>query len=322
MLHFNFKFKTKTQNPSPEKPVRENKDDAVIIQNSVVEFKKEFRMRVIVFIGILILAVPGFMMSQKKINAFVHDLKVLRGDNVWHNKNFEALAVLTGGRERAAFLANEMQAALPVAETLRTTFPLRVAAYANTYRVVASTTFGTPLVSEETNPGVMPFTLHGEGEFNAVREFLSVIEQNVVIITFKKIVVHQKSEKVFEYIVDGVIATRPASLATFALSQFPARISEEMPQSTSSVSVISTTSSMIQNATSSSFSSQITKIRVTETPTGFLNVRATPSSQGVLITKILPNEVYTTNIYENGWYHIFLPENRKGWVSEKYVVRE
>ena len=168
----------------------------------------------------------------------------------------------------------------------------------------------------------MPFTLHGEGEFNAVREFLSVIEQNVVIITFKKILVHQKSEKVFEYIFDGVIATRPASLATFALSQFPARISEEMPQSTSSVSVISTTSSMIQNATSSSFSSQITKIRVTETPTGFLNVRATPSSQGVLITKILPNEVYTTNIYENGWYHIFLPENRKGWVSEKYVVRE
>lgn len=61
------------------------------------------------------------------------------------------------------------------------------------------------------------------------------------------------------------------------------------------------------------------KIEVTQTETGFLNVRSIGNEKGTKIGKILPGEQYEYEKQENGWYEIILSDGKLGWVKGEYV---
>lgn len=61
------------------------------------------------------------------------------------------------------------------------------------------------------------------------------------------------------------------------------------------------------------------RLTVKETPTGWLNVREEPSTNGVLVTKVYPNEEYAYSDTKNGWYKIALKDGKEGWVIGEYV---
>lgn len=70
--------------------------------------------------------------------------------------------------------------------------------------------------------------------------------------------------------------------------------------------------------TSSSATSQ-RELTITETPTGYLNVRTEPSRTGNLLTRVYPKETYNYVEYKTGWYKITLKDGETGWISEQYV---
>jgi septal ring-binding cell division protein DamX len=65
----------------------------------------------------------------------------------------------------------------------------------------------------------------------------------------------------------------------------------------------------------------VKELKIKDTPTGFLNVRETPSASGVLITKVSPGAIFTYKTEKSGWYEIVLPENKTGWVIGQYVEK-
>jgi uncharacterized protein YgiM (DUF1202 family) len=60
-------------------------------------------------------------------------------------------------------------------------------------------------------------------------------------------------------------------------------------------------------------------LSVKETPTGWLNVREEPSTNGALVTKVYPNEEYAYSETKDGWYKITLKDGKEGWVIGEYV---
>lgn len=82
------------------------------------------------------------------------------------------------------------------------------------------------------------------------------------------------------------------------------------------------TSSAPSAAGASAPAAATSRLRVTDTPTGYLNVRSQPSTAGALVTKIKPGEVYQYTGQKSGWYEIILPTGQSGWVSGQYVKAE
>ena len=79
----------------------------------------------------------------------------------------------------------------------------------------------------------------------------------------------------------------------------------------------------VTSASSSPFevptSTNITKLKIRTTPTGFLNVRAEPSPSSAKITQVKPGEIFTYSKVSNGWYYIALTNGQFGWVISDYV---
>jgi hypothetical protein len=61
------------------------------------------------------------------------------------------------------------------------------------------------------------------------------------------------------------------------------------------------------------------KLKIEITPTGYLNVRSTPSSTGKLVTQVHPGEIYSYIEKQTGWYKITLTDGSSGWVSAQYI---
>jgi hypothetical protein len=64
----------------------------------------------------------------------------------------------------------------------------------------------------------------------------------------------------------------------------------------------------------------VLKLIINSTPTGYLNVRSLPATNGTLIAKVKPGEIYTYTNTQNGWYQITLNDGSSGWVSGQYVT--
>jgi hypothetical protein len=65
----------------------------------------------------------------------------------------------------------------------------------------------------------------------------------------------------------------------------------------------------------------VNQVKITTTPTGFLNVRSTPATSGSLVTKVYPGETYSFTEVKNGWYHITLTDGSTGWVIGTYASK-
>ena len=62
-------------------------------------------------------------------------------------------------------------------------------------------------------------------------------------------------------------------------------------------------------------------LKILNTPTGYLNVRKTPSADGVLLTKVLPGKVFQYLKEENDWYLITSGVGEDGWIFAKYAEK-
>jgi cytoskeletal protein RodZ len=62
------------------------------------------------------------------------------------------------------------------------------------------------------------------------------------------------------------------------------------------------------------------RIRITNTPTGYLNIRSQPSLSGSVIGKVYPGQTYTYSVTQDGWYLIRLKSSRSGWVDGQYIT--
>lgn len=64
-----------------------------------------------------------------------------------------------------------------------------------------------------------------------------------------------------------------------------------------------------------------TQLKITKTPTGFLNVRKTPSTSSEILLKANPGDVYSYKTVKSGWYEIELPSGGTGWVISTYIEK-
>jgi hypothetical protein len=62
------------------------------------------------------------------------------------------------------------------------------------------------------------------------------------------------------------------------------------------------------------------KLKITSTPTGYLNFRQGPGLNYAIITKVYPGEVYTYTTKQGDWYRILHTDGRPGWVNSQYIT--
>lgn len=60
-------------------------------------------------------------------------------------------------------------------------------------------------------------------------------------------------------------------------------------------------------------------ILVTETPTGWLNVRQSPARDAKVLTRVFPGNVFPVRFREGEWAEIELSDGTYGWVIETYI---
>lgn len=63
------------------------------------------------------------------------------------------------------------------------------------------------------------------------------------------------------------------------------------------------------------------RVTISDTPTGFLRVRATPSTTGAEVGRVSPGQTYPLTSEQAGWFEITLEDGTKGWVSSEYASK-
>lgn len=63
-------------------------------------------------------------------------------------------------------------------------------------------------------------------------------------------------------------------------------------------------------------------VLINDTPTGFLRVRATPSTNGTEIGQVKPGEIYPLVDENSSWFEIKLTDGSEGWVSQQYAAKQ
>jgi hypothetical protein len=62
------------------------------------------------------------------------------------------------------------------------------------------------------------------------------------------------------------------------------------------------------------------KLKISSTPTGFLNVREEPNTSSKILLQAKPGETYFYTQSKNGWYQITFSGLQSGWVNAQYVT--
>jgi Bacterial SH3 domain len=97
-------------------------------------------------------------------------------------------------------------------------------------------------------------------------------------------------------------------------------VNNPAPQPAPAANPTPASTSPVATATAPSLpAAPIKQIKVTATPTGYLNVRNGPSLGGAILAKVHPGDVYAYTEVKAGWYHIALRDNSTGWVIGQYV---
>lgn len=67
---------------------------------------------------------------------------------------------------------------------------------------------------------------------------------------------------------------------------------------------------------------KIQKIKITNTPTGWLNVREGPGTNYKKITKVSPDSRYDLIEVKNDWFKIKIDDKTEGWITSEYAIKE
>jgi Bacterial SH3 domain len=114
------------------------------------------------------------------------------------------------------------------------------------------------------------------------------------------------------------LSTEATSSDSLGGQPFPLAGGSIASSATSTLLTVTSTSTAPTNTPPAS----VKQVKVTSTPTGYLNVRSSPSSAGTIVTQVHPGEVYTYTNQQNGWYEITYSGLNQGWVSGQYVVKQ
>jgi hypothetical protein len=68
--------------------------------------------------------------------------------------------------------------------------------------------------------------------------------------------------------------------------------------------------------------SNVPQVLIEDTPTGFLRVRATPSTSAEEIGRVNPGEIYELVDENASWYKIKLANGTEGWISSTYAEKQ
>jgi hypothetical protein len=63
------------------------------------------------------------------------------------------------------------------------------------------------------------------------------------------------------------------------------------------------------------------KVKILDTPTGFLRVRKEPSVNSDELAQVKPGEIYVVVDSQSGWYKISYTESADGWISSQYAQK-
>lgn len=63
------------------------------------------------------------------------------------------------------------------------------------------------------------------------------------------------------------------------------------------------------------------KVKILDTPTGFLRVRKEASVSAAEIAQVLPENIYTLLDEAQGWFKIKLDDGQEGWISSQYASK-
>jgi hypothetical protein len=63
------------------------------------------------------------------------------------------------------------------------------------------------------------------------------------------------------------------------------------------------------------------KVKILDTPTGWLRVRSEPSLSGEEVDKVDPDDAFKLLDETEGWYKIEIEKDREGWISSRYAEK-
>ena len=63
------------------------------------------------------------------------------------------------------------------------------------------------------------------------------------------------------------------------------------------------------------------RVKIKDTPTGFLRVRISPSTNATETAQVKPGETYTFLEEKEGWFKISYESGKEGWVSSRYAEK-
>jgi len=66
----------------------------------------------------------------------------------------------------------------------------------------------------------------------------------------------------------------------------------------------------------------IQKVKILDTPTGFLRVRESANLSSQQVETVNPGDTFDLVSEENDWFQILLPDGNNGWVSAEYAQKE
>lgn len=75
---------------------------------------------------------------------------------------------------------------------------------------------------------------------------------------------------------------------------------------------------IVSDKETSSAKTLVVKVRIKETPTGWLRVRSEPSVNATESAKVNPGESYTLVEEQPNWYKIIFNDEQEGWVAAQY----
>lgn len=162
----------------------------------------------------------------------------------------------------------------------------------------------TPLVVEDVEPGNYDLTLTSSG-FGT---------RTVKIKTTQG----YKLTTAFQLAATGELAASPSPTPEGSPTASPKSSPKATPKSSPKASGEASASASPKSKASPPAKPYV---EILDTPTGFLRVRANPSTSGEEVGRVDPGEFYSLLDEDNGWYKIEYEKDKEGWISGQYAEK-
>lgn len=113
---------------------------------------------------------------------------------------------------------------------------------------------------------------------------------------------------------------QPGGASDVLGTETPANQIQATPVATQNPAATSGPSNAVTNNPAPAEAPAKNKIKITNTPTGYLNVRSRPSVDSPVIGKVYPGQTHDYSDSEDGWYKVQLSNGQTGWVDGEYTT--